>query len=158
LIDLFKEIINDSLSVAQQHGLELIFRQNCQTPEGVVDQKLIHLIINNLLSNSIKYSKAGGQIILDLSCEEKELILTIQDYGVGIPPQDIPHLFEAFHRAENVSHLNGTGLGLYTVKQAIDSHKGKIEITSELGIGTTVTVQFPRISQPRLFNDNILFF
>lgn len=158
LTDLFQGIINDTQPIAQQNGLELIFIQNCQYPEGVVDHKLVHLIINNLLSNSIKYSKAGGQIILELSCEEKWLILRLQDQGVGIPPQDIPHLFEAFHRAENVSHLNGTGLGLFTVKQAIEAHNGQIEVASELGSGTTVTVKLPRISQPKLFKDTTLYF
>ncbi len=158
LVDLCKEIISGSLSIAQQNGLELIFRQNCQNPNGVVDQKLIHLVINNLLSNSIKYSNTGGQIFLDLICEEKQLIVKIQDQGVGIPPQDIPHLFEAFHRAENVSHITGTGLGLYTVRQAIEAHNGKIEVTSELGIGTTITVQLPRISQPRLISEDTLYF
>ena len=106
-----------------------------------LDQKLLRHILSNLLSNAIKYSPDNSKIELEVACEEGEVIFQIQDYGIGIPPEDLPHLFESFHRGENVDNIPGTGLGLAIVKKSVDLHSGQITVNSKVGVGTTFTVK-----------------
>jgi signal transduction histidine kinase len=70
-------------------------------------------------------------------------VFVVRDHGAGIPAADLPWLFNAFHRGGNVSHLPGTGLGLTIVKRCVELHRGRIQIESEVGQGTTVTVRLP---------------
>ncbi len=80
---------------------------------------------------------------LSLSCEGGEVVFEIADEGIGIPSNDLPHLFESFHRAANVGKIPGTGLGLAIVKRAVDLHGGQISVRSEVGAGTTFSVRLP---------------
>ncbi|MBD2301533.1 PAS domain S-box protein [Nostoc sp. FACHB-190] len=108
-----------------------------------MDEKLLGHILNNLLSNAIKYSPERSTVKLNITCTNAQVILEIQDQGIGIPPEDLPHLFESFHRAKNVGNILGTGLGLAIVKKCVDIHQGQIAVTSSLGVGTTFTVSLP---------------
>lgn len=108
-----------------------------------LDEKLLYQILGNLLSNAINYSQPNSTITLTLSYPDHTVCFQIQDQGIGIPREDIPRLFDAFHRARNVSNLPGTGLGLSIVKKAIDLHSGTIRVESEVGIGTTFIVTLP---------------
>ena len=108
-----------------------------------LDEKLLLQILSNLLSNAIKYSPAGSTIHFILTCLDSHIEIQIQDRGVGISEEDQSHLFEAFHRAKNVSEIPGTGLGLVIVKNAVDLHGGSITVNSQMGVGTTFTVTLP---------------
>jgi signal transduction histidine kinase len=108
-----------------------------------LDEKLLQHILSNLLSNAIKYSPSGSTIQFVLTCFDSHVVFQIQDRGMGIPDEDQPRLFEAFHRASNVTKLPGTGLGLAIVKNAVDLHGGTITVNSKEGIGTTFTVTLP---------------
>lgn len=108
-----------------------------------VDTKLMHQALNNLLSNAIKYSLEGGIINLDLIYEDHQICVHVKDKGIGIPEIEHAHLFEAFHRAKNVGNIQGTGLGLPIVKQAVEAHGGSISFESTLGIGTTFQIIIP---------------
>jgi PAS domain S-box-containing protein len=108
-----------------------------------MDEKLLGYILSNLLSNAIKYSPSHSTIQFTLSCQQERAVFAIQDQGIGIPPEDIPHLFESFHRAQNVGNILGTGLGLTIVKNCVDIHQGEISVTSQLGVGTTFTLTLP---------------
>jgi signal transduction histidine kinase len=108
-----------------------------------MDNKLLGHILNNLLSNAIKYSPDGGLVQFTLACENQQAIIAVQDYGIGIPEEDLPLLFESFHRARNVGNIVGTGLGLSIVKKCLDIHQGKIFVNSIPGVGTTFTVHLP---------------
>jgi PAS domain S-box-containing protein len=108
-----------------------------------MDEKLLGYILRNLLSNAIKYSPNGSTVKFSLTCREERAILEIQDQGIGIPQEDLPYLFESFHRATNVGNIQGTGLGLTIVKKCTDLHQGEIFVTSEVGIGTKFTVALP---------------
>lgn len=108
-----------------------------------MDKKLLGYILSNLLLNASKYSPANSTIQFILSCQQQRAVLEIQDQGIGIPPEDIPHLFESFHRAQNVGNILGTGLGLAIVKNCVDTHQGEISVTSQLGVGTTFTLTLP---------------
>lgn len=119
---------------------------NCCTL-AYMDEKLLRHIFINLLSNAIKYSPAGSEVFFELSCRNHEAIIQIKDQGIGIPANDQKRLFEVFHRAENVGKIPGTGLGLSIVKKFVELHGGKIEVSSEVGVGSTFTVKLPLQSQ-----------
>jgi signal transduction histidine kinase len=97
-----------------------------------------------LLSNAFKYSPAGGKIELSVSSKKDQIEITVSDEGIGIPGEDMIHLFEPFHRSANTVEIPGTGLGLSIVKHAVELHKGKITVKSSLGKGTTFTVDIPK--------------
>ncbi len=112
-----------------------------------LDKKLMRQIINNLVSNALKYSLPDKTINIDLAYSEDNLIFQVQDQGIGIPEADLKHLFEPFHRAGNVGTISGTGLGLVIAKDAIELHGGTITVESEIGMGTTFTVMIPLSSK-----------
>lgn len=111
-----------------------------------MDEKMLRHILHNLLSNAIKYSPEGDKVIFDLICQSKEAIFRVQDFGIGVPPDEQNQLFDSFHRANNVGSIPGTGLGLPIVKRAVDLHGGTIAIDSEEGEGTTFTVTLPYLA------------
>ena len=108
---------------------------------GVFDEKLLHHIFGNLLSNALKYSPQGGTVDFRVVSDAAQTVFEVLDQGIGIPQDEIPHLFESFHRASNVGDIPGTGLVLAIVKNAVDLHGGTIHVTSAPGRGTTFTVR-----------------
>ena len=110
---------------------------------AVMDGQLLHHILSNLLSNAIKYSPAGSEVRLAVEPAGEQVVFRVEDHGIGIPAADLPHLFEPFHRASNVSHISGTGLGLNIVKRMVDLCGGRISVASEEGRGSTFTVELP---------------
>ncbi|HEY9811156.1 MAG TPA: PAS domain S-box protein [Halomicronema sp.] len=116
-----------------------------------LDEKLLRHILSNLLSNAIKYSPLGGRVRLMLTYLDKEVVFQVQDEGIGIPADDLPLLFEAFHRAGNVGKIPGTGLGLAIVKKAVDLHGGTISVESKIKTGTTFTVRLPTRYEPKIY-------
>lgn len=110
---------------------------------GQWDDKLLRHALSNLLTNAVKYSPAGGDVLFDVRRDGPDMVFTVRDHGIGIPPDEVAHLFESFHRASNVGAIQGTGLGLAIVKNAVEMHGGRIEVQSALGGGTTFTVRLP---------------
>lgn len=107
---------------------------------GVYDEKLLGHIFGNLLSNAIKYSPHGGEVRFKVRLQAHETVFEVSDQGIGIPSDEIAHLFESFHRSSNVGNIQGTGLGLAIVKNAVDLHRGRITVESETGRGTCFRV------------------
>lgn len=110
---------------------------------AVMDSALLWHILNNLVSNAIKYSPQGGTVRFSLTCQSGNAIFQVQDQGIGIPLKDQTHLFETFYRCSNVGKIQGTGLGLAIAKKCVDLHRGDIQVTSELGKGTVFAVVLP---------------
>jgi PAS domain S-box-containing protein len=108
-----------------------------------LDETLLQQILTNLLSNAIKYSPQGGDILFELTYNDEIITFKIADKGIGISKEDQQKLFESFYRAKNVNNIPGTGLGLAIVKQAVELHQGKINVTSDLGVGTTFIITIP---------------
>ncbi len=108
------------------------------------DAKLLFQVFSNLLANAIKYSPGGGAIEVEAGSAADEVVVTVSDRGIGIPPRDLPRLFERYHRGANVSGIVGTGVGLYLVKMALDLHRGGIEVQSKENEGSRFTVRLPR--------------
>ena len=112
------------------------------------DRDKIKQILLNLTSNAIKYNRPHGSVIITGSFTDEELTITIQDTGLGIPEDSIPHLFQKFYRVrEHEGKASGTGLGLSICKQIIQGHNGRIEVKSKMGVGTSFSVHLPRISR-----------
>ncbi len=107
---------------------------------GLYDDKLLGHIFSNLLSNAIKYSPQGGVVDFRVCPEGANTVFEVSDSGIGIPSDEIAHLFESFHRSSNVGNIQGTGLGLAIVKNAVDLHGGSIEVFSVQGQGTRFRV------------------
>lgn len=111
--------------------------------QGLYDEKLLRHIFSNLLSNAVKYSPLGGLVQFHVRSEQDMVVMEVADEGIGIPEDELPHLFESFHRASNVGTIQGTGLGLAIVRNAVDIHGGRIDVRSSAGSGTTFTVRLP---------------
>jgi signal transduction histidine kinase len=123
----------------------LSFHCDGQFKEVQADSKFMQQIITNLLSNAIKYSPSGGNVTLNLSCQENEFVIQVQDQGIGIAEDDLDNLFDLFYRGNNADIAPGTGLGLVIVKQAVEMQGGTIQVESKPGSGTTFTVCIPRL-------------
>ncbi len=109
----------------------------------MMDRKLMRQIISNLVSNAVKYSGGGSAITINLEYRDRDFVLTVLDEGIGIPEPDLKHLFEPFHRADNVGVISGTGLGLTIAKESVEMHGGTIDVKTELNKGTAVVVSLP---------------
>lgn len=115
-----------------------------QCSHAMIDEKLLYSILSNLLSNARKYSPQGKQVEFSLNCSAEVTIFQIKDEGIGISSIKQQHLYEPFHRGENVGGIVGTGLGLAVVKRCVEIHQGQIICESEVGRGTTFTVKIPQ--------------
>jgi PAS domain S-box-containing protein len=136
------EIIEEiKLNIDSRYKIKFTRKGNCS--KAIFDAKILRQILNNLLSNSIKYSPKGGTILFSLSCKDKQAIFHIKDEGIGIPLEDQRLLFEPFHRGANVESIPGTGLGLTIVKNCVDLYGGTLTFTSQHEKGTTFIVTLP---------------
>ncbi|MFW5702044.1 MAG: ATP-binding protein, partial [Bacteroidota bacterium] len=108
------------------------------------DPELLRQVVNNLISNAVKYSPEETQI--SIGCEDlpSTLIIRVSDSGRGIDPADVPHIFEPFHRGKNIEMKSGTGLGLAIVRRCINALKGSINVDSKLDKGTEFIVRLPK--------------
>nr|WP_242055522.1 ATP-binding protein [Nostoc flagelliforme] len=136
--DLVEEL---QLGDGKKHTIEFIKKFECNTI--YMDEKLLRSILSNLLSNAIKYSSKGSIVQLIVYCHLKDIVFQVKDCGIGIPAEDIPRLFDPFHRARNVNDIPGTGLGMAIVKKAVDLHRGQITVNSQIDVGTIFTVILP---------------
>lgn len=138
----FLQQIVDEFHTIHGETYLLVF-ENHYADSVMADPRLLRQIAANLISNAIKYSPEGREVLVRLERQNGHVVMTVRDHGIGIPDADQPHLFTAFHRASNVGEVSGTGLGLAIVKQAVDLHGGSIYLESKVGHGTTVKVEIP---------------
>ncbi len=111
------------------------------------DQKLLHQVWTNLLTNSIKFTDNGGSISIHLRKDEKEFRVTFKDNGMGISQQDLPNIFTRFYKADKSRNRKegSSGLGLAITKKIVEMHDGQIHVESQLGVGTTFHIHLPRM-------------
>ncbi|MFA5245808.1 MAG: PAS domain-containing protein [Pedobacter sp.] len=108
-----------------------------------VDKVLMSQVITNLIGNSIKYSKDRSNPEVLLEYNPDNFRISVKDYGIGIPEDQIEHIYDSFFRARNVENIQGTGLGMVIVKKFVEMHKGIIEVESVENKGTTFRLTFP---------------
>ncbi|GAB2575384.1 hypothetical protein GCM10027034_01990 [Ramlibacter solisilvae] len=143
LAPLCRQLVDEAHAQHPGDRREVALDMDAQVGEGDYDEKLLRHIFGNLLSNALKYSPGGGQVRFAVRRDGSSTLFEVRDEGIGIPPDEIGHLFESFHRASNVGAIQGTGLGLAIVRNAVDKHGGSIEVASTLGAGTTFRVSLP---------------
>lgn len=141
-----KSVIED-LQFATQSQSDIVFTVTGEKRHIYCDSQKIQQIMNNLLSNALKYTHNGEPIACHLIYHDDGVRIDIQDEGIGIPQEDQAHIFERFHRATNVSNIQGTGLGLAIVKRAVEMHEGTITVESQLNQGTTFHIYLPYIQE-----------
>jgi heavy metal sensor kinase len=138
--------------MAVTEGIELDIRKNIPlTVSG--DPVRLGQLIYNLIDNAFKYTPRGGMVELFLEKSDREAILKVKDTGVGIAKEALPYVFDRFYRVDKARTsregvVGGVGLGLSICKEIAGSHGGTIEVTSELGKGSTFTVRLPTIKDP----------
>ncbi|PWJ43781.1 sensor histidine kinase [Sediminitomix flava] len=115
--------------------------------EVFVDQNLIEQILLNLISNAHKYSSSDSPPEVLIHFARETFSIKVRDFGIGIPKDDLPYLFQAFHRAKNAKEIKGTGIGLTFVKKFVELHEGSVKVTSKENIGSTFKILFPYSSQ-----------
>jgi signal transduction histidine kinase len=142
LNQLIVECLNIVQHRAKEKDIEVIQALDPELPDIRADKDKIKQVILNILSNAIKYNLRKGKIFIKTYKRWDDLLLTIQDTGVGIPESDIPRLFEKFFRSQSSEDAaEGTGLGLSISKRIIENHGGKIDVQSKIGEGTTVSIE-----------------
>jgi len=112
-----------------------------------LDEDHIREVLSNLVENAIKYTPAG-EVVVDVQGDDEHVVISVRDSGIGIPAEDIPHLFQKFYRVDNsdTREIGGTGLGLYLCRRLVEGMGGRIWVDSEYRQGSTFSVELPRIS------------
>lgn len=141
LKDLIRELCLEQGDLATGH---LIRFDVDKLPERVtLDRKVVTLVLTNLLSNAVKYSLVMPVVVVNASKEGGRLHISVLDNGVGIPPDEVPKVFDRFYRASTSSGVSGSGVGLSLVKDLVTLHGGSISVESTVGKGTRFDVIFP---------------
>lgn len=137
------EVIGSLEHFAEEKQVRLTLEGSDATLRGVPE--LLRGIVYNLTDNAIKYNHPGGSVTVTVSRQKAEAVLTVSDTGIGIPEGERDRIFERFYRVDKSrsKEVGGTGLGLSIVKHAAFLHKAAIDVTSQLGAGTTIQVRFP---------------
>jgi two-component system sensor histidine kinase/response regulator len=136
--------------IATQKNIELIFTPPPSNVIVHIDESYMARVIDNLVSNAIKYTPSGGRVTVRVTWDENNAIIEVSDTGLGIPEQDLPHIFDAFYRVRQGEYENieGSGLGLSIVKTIVEQHGGKVKVESQPGQGSTFWAILPRFKHP----------
>ena len=147
-VDLY-ETIQDAIDlhkgIAQQQEISVQLSGAMQTFLVMADKRLISHVMNNLISNALKYNKNGGAVWVRIRELTSEVQIDVQDNGLGIPDKDVPRVFERFYRSRvhKDMRITGSGLGLAICKAIVDKHNGKIWVVSEENKGSTFSFTLP---------------
>lgn len=141
LTEIAKEIVKMCAPLADKRGVTLALDSSSDV-RVIGDPDRLKELVSNLVVNAITYNKPGGSVTVRIATENDKCVLTVADTGIGIPAEDLPHIFERFYRVDKARsrEVGGTGLGLAIVKWIVDAHNGTISVTSKPGAGTQFTV------------------
>jgi len=135
---------------AREKGVALSLQVEPAAPGALptvdADPQRLAQVLGNLLSNALRYTPSGGSVVVKVTSDPKGVSLAVADTGIGIAPEDLPHVFDRFYRADKARTRadGGTGLGLAVARQLVEAHGGQITVQSEPGHGSTFTVRLPR--------------
>lgn len=149
LEELIGEYIEQTREFIISNGFKLSFTFDPQLPEVYVDKDSIETIISNLVENAMKYSTDTKSIDIRVLRKGDQVVLEVEDQGVGISKKELKNIFKKFYRVEDslVARTKGHGLGLSIVQSLVELNKGHIDVTSEYGVGTTFRISFPRFEK-----------
>ena len=145
LSELVREVAAESQDLAQRAGVEVTVEATSETGTVRGDPQSLSQLVGNLVTNAIRYTPRGGRVTVRITRTANLVRLEVEDTGIGIAADDLPHVFEEFYRAPNArAHTpDGTGLGLAIVKAVAKQHRGTVSVVSEPGCGTRFTVELP---------------
>jgi signal transduction histidine kinase len=146
LNDVFRVVRRTMTPIAYQNNIRLDVTRG-ELPLAYADPERLRQMLNNLIANAIKFTKEDGQIRVYAEAEKKEIAISVEDNGEGIPPDLLPHIFEKFRQGDSSlkRRRSGTGLGLALVKQLAELQGGSVSTSSEMGKGTKVTIRVPMV-------------
>lgn len=153
--DVALDAVSSVRVLAEQRGVTLVVSEFEEAP-AIVDPDLLRQLLVILLDNAIKFTPAGGRIVLGVRRVDGRATVTVTDTGMGIAATDLPRIYDRFYRGDDArQRVDGAGLGLSIAKWIVDAHRASLTVTSETGHGTAVTLQFPPVepvpaAQPRL--------
>lgn len=143
---LVKDLLSKIALEVQDMGIQdnpIVYTHTGEELEVFQDSEMLRNILFNLLSNAVKYSSIGKEVYMNSFQQNNDLVISVQDQGIGIPLDDQKYLFGRFFRATNAMTINGTGLGLNIVKKYLEYMNGKIEFTSKENVGSTFSITIP---------------
>jgi len=155
--EILEQVAEAAKFPAKNKGLQLSYSVSADSTSGdkvvrplyygYVDPNRIREVFQNIIDNAIKYTNEG-QVMVRLTGDNSVIQIQVQDSGVGIPPGDIPHLFQKFYRVDNSSTrtVGGTGLGLFICKKITELYNGRLWVESEYGKGSTFFINLPRLN------------
>jgi signal transduction histidine kinase len=131
--------------LAEERKVTLCSRADSVTIDA--DHDRLFQVLTNLLSNAIRYNKPEGRVDVEVTTDDQWAIIRVTDTGVGIPADELPHIFDRFYRVDKArsNAEGGSGLGLAICQTIVDAHGGSIAATSELNVGTTIEVRLPTV-------------
>lgn len=155
LISMVESILNLARNYTNEKNIDIKFKSNLKEIFLNIDKDKIESIILNLLSNSIKFTDPGGKIEVSINYINKNIVLTVKDTGVGIPENKIGMIFENFEQIDRTLSrgAEGTGIGLSVVKKLVQAHDAKINVKSEVGVGSEFEVIFKSEESKREIDD-----
>ena len=126
---------------------DIILRTEGEAETSNVRGDLVQLerVLGNLIDNAIKYTPAGGIVTVQALCRNDDLLLRVADTGPGISPEDLPYVFEKYHRTSASENVDGAGLGLYIVRYLAEAHGGSASVDSRVGSGSAFTITIPLV-------------
>ena len=110
----------------------------------LADPRWLHQLIMNLLTNALKFTPEGGQVTVEVSPAGPGAVLTVTDTGIGIPADELPHVFDRFWRGRQAAQISGSGIGLAVAAELAQAHGGQLTASSEPAQGTVMTLTLPR--------------
>ena len=134
---------------AKQAGIHLELENEAELPIIEADANRLRRVFTNLLDNALKFSKSERTVTIATDQTEKDIVVTVKDEGIGIDPEDLPFIFETFHRGNGAEKREGFGLGLATVKAIVEAHGGRVSVKSALSKGSVFKIILPKDSEVR---------
>ena len=144
LNQLIYQCVDEVQSLIQKKEISL----SVNTDEDVkvnADKQELRRVLSNLLGNAINYTESGGKINISVTQDSENVLISVEDNGIGIPKEDIPHIFKRFSQGTSKKRSTGTGLGLYLSRQIVEAHDGKIWLESEVGKGSKFYFTIPKL-------------
>ncbi len=143
LVEQMNRVISTQENQAMEKNIEIVFKMPKKEIFIEGDEQRLEQVWTNIISNAIKYTNEGGLITITMKKNSKDIEISIEDTGIGMSKEVVSHIFERFYREDKARNVEGNGLGLAIVKSIVDLHHGKIDILSQVDVGTNFIVRLP---------------
>lgn len=143
LVEQMNRVVSTQENQAMEKNIEIVFEMPKKEIFIEGDEQRLEQVWTNIISNAIKYTNEGGLITITMKKNSKDIEVSIEDTGIGMSKEVVSHIFERFYREDKARNVEGNGLGLAIVKSIVDLHHGKIDILSQVDVGTNFIVRLP---------------